>query len=69
LYPLWKRTSKYYGKMGTKNDIPIQFRNTFKSFEEYKEWCLEKSKKDLMKAFEKVENNGNTDWKKKIETN
>ena len=55
--------------MGTKNDIPIQFRNTFKSFEEYKEWCLEKSKKELMKAFEKVENNGYTDWKKKIETN
>jgi len=38
--------------MNTKKDIPVQFRNTFNSFEEYKEWCIEKSKKILEQAFE-----------------
>lgn len=50
-------------RMNTKKDIPVQFKNTFKSFqeyqdylnsfEEYKEWCIEKSKKELLKVFEK----------------
>jgi hypothetical protein len=42
-----------------KKDIPVQFRNTFKSFEEYKEWCIEKSKKQLEQAFEKINLNDN----------
>jgi hypothetical protein len=37
-----------------KNKIPIQFRDQFKTFEEYKDWCLEKSKKELMRVFEKT---------------
>lgn len=55
--------------MKSKKDIPIQFRNTFKSFEEYKEWCIQKSKLQLEQAFEKLERNGNTNWKEKIKTN
>lgn len=51
-----------------KNEIPVQFKNTFKSFEEYKEWCIRKSKTELEKAFEKIETNGNKNWKEKIKT-
>ena len=33
--------------------IPKQFQNTFKSWEEYRDWANEKSKEKLLKAFDK----------------
>ena len=57
-----------YQKMNTKKDIPIQFRNTFKSFEEYKEWCMEKSKNELLKAFENIDLDDYKNRKKETET-
>lgn len=42
-----------------KNVIPVQFRNQFKTFEDYKNWCMEKSKQELLKAFETTKTKNN----------
>lgn len=42
-----------------KNVIPVQFRNQFKTFEDYKNWCMGKSKQELLKAFEKTKTKNN----------
>lgn len=55
--------------MEKKNEIPKQFKNLFKTWDEYKEWCIQKSKLQLEQAFEKLEQNGNKDWKEKIKSN
>lgn len=55
--------------MEKKKEIPKQFKNLFKTWDEYKEWCIQKSKFQLEQAFEKLEKNGNTNWKEKIKTN
>lgn len=43
--------------MNTKREIPKQFQSIFNTWEEYREWCIEKSKVELEKAFEKNERN------------
>ena len=35
--------------------IPKQFQNIFKDWEEYSNWANEKSKKELLKAFDEYE--------------
>lgn len=55
--------------MERKKVIPVEYKDTFKSFEEYEEysksfeeykkWSIEKSKNQLLKAFEKVLKNEN----------
>lgn len=35
-----------------KNEIPKPFKNQFKTFEDYTKWCIEKSKQELLNAFE-----------------
>ena len=45
--------------MKTKREIPKQFQSIFNTWEEYREWCIEKSKEQLEKAFEKYEKKGN----------
>ena len=42
-----------------KNVIQVQFRNQFKTFEDYKNWCMEKSKQELLKAFETTKTKNN----------
>ena len=42
-----------------KNEIPKPFKNQFKTFEDYKNWCMEKSKQELLKAFEKTKTKNN----------
>jgi len=37
--------------MSTYREIPKQFKNIFNSWEGYREWCIEKSKQELLKAF------------------
>lgn len=51
--------------MNTKREIPKQFQFIFNTWEEYREWCIEKSKEQLEKAFQ----NDREDWKEKIKTN
>lgn len=47
-----------------KKEIPKHFQNIFTNWEEYREWCLEKSKEQLEKAFQ----NGRKDWEEKDKT-
>ena len=42
--------------MNNKNTIPYRFRTRFNTWEDYKEWCIEKSKQELLKAFPKDKN-------------
>ncbi len=42
--------------MITNREIPKQFKNIFNNWEEYREWCIEKSKQELLKAFPKDKN-------------
>jgi|TARA_B110000238_G_scaffold140956_1_gene152103 hypothetical protein len=42
--------------MSTNKTIPYRFRNIFNTWGEYKEWCIEKSKQELLKAFPKDKN-------------
>ena len=42
--------------MSTNREIPKQFKNIFNSWEDYREWCIEKSKQELLKAFPKDKN-------------
>ena len=51
--------------MSTNKKIPYRFRNIFNTWEEYREWCIEKSKEQLELAFQ----NDREDWKEKIKTN
>jgi predicted negative regulator of RcsB-dependent stress response len=51
-----------------KEEIPVEFKNKFNSFEEFRLYKVEVSKKQLEQAFEKVKTNGNKDWKEKIKT-
>jgi hypothetical protein len=37
--------------MKTNREIPKQFKNIFNNWEEYKDWCIEKSKEELLKVF------------------
>ena len=37
--------------MSTNREVPKQFKNIFNSWEDYREWSLEISKKQLLKAF------------------
>ena len=48
-----------------KKEIPKQFQNIFTNWEEYREWCIEKSKGQLERAFP----NDRKDWEKKNKTN
>jgi len=41
--------------MNTKREIPKQFQSIFNTWEDYRNWTIEKSKKELEKAFEKYE--------------
>ena len=41
--------------MNTKTDIPKPFRNIFNTWEDYRDWAVEKSKQELERAFQ----NGN----------
>ena len=43
--------------MSTDKKIPYRFRNIFNTWEEYREWCIEKSKQELLKAFPNDNNN------------
>ena len=47
--------------MNTKEKIPYRFRNIFNTWEEYRDWCIEKSKEEL-----KIENFYSTNYKKSI---
>jgi len=49
--------------------IPKKFKGIFNTWEEYRDWCIEKSKIQLEQAFEKLENNDSKNWKEKIKTN
>ena len=40
--------------------IPKHYKHLFNTWEEYREWCIEKSKKELEKVFEKYEKNERT---------
>ena len=51
--------------MNTKTDIPKPFRNIFNTWEDYRDWVMEKSKQELEKAFQ----NDREDWKEKNKTN
>ena len=51
-----------------KEEIPVEFKNKFNSFEEFRLYKVEVAKKQLEQAFEKVKTNGNKDWKEKIKT-
>ena len=42
--------------MSTNREIPFRFRKIFNAWEEYREWCIEKSIQELLKAFPKVKN-------------
>ena len=42
--------------MSTNEKIPYRFRTIFNSWEDYREWSLEISKKELLKAFPKDKN-------------
>ena len=39
--------------MKTNREIPYRFRTIFNTWEEYREWCIEKSIQELLKAFPK----------------
>ena len=41
--------------MNTKREIPKQFQSIFNTWEDYRNWTIEKLKKELEKAFEKYE--------------
>ena len=43
--------------MNTKRDIPRQFRKVFNTWEDYREWAIEKSKQQLKQAFTKQNEN------------
>ena len=45
--------------------IPKRYKHLFNTWEEYREWCIEKSKEQLEQAFQ----NDREDWKEKIKTN
>ena len=45
-------------------EIPKQFNHIFTNWEEYQEWCIEKSKEQLELAFK----NDRKNWKKKNKT-
>ena len=51
-----------------KEEIPVEYKNKFNSFEEFRLYKVEVAKKQLEQAFEKVKTNGNKDWKEKIKT-
>ena len=38
--------------MSNKKDIPKQFRNIFNTWEDYRNWAVEKSKQELERAFQ-----------------
>ncbi len=38
--------------MKINNELPDELKNTFKTYEEYKNWCINESKKILERAFE-----------------
>ena len=42
--------------MKNKNIIPYRFRTIFNTWEEYRAWCVEKSKQELLKAFSNDKN-------------
>ena len=42
--------------MSTNREVPKQFKNIFNSWEDYRKWCIEISKKELLKAFPKDKN-------------
>ena len=46
-----KEISTSINRMNTKEKIPYRFRNIFNTWEEYRDWCIEKSKEELLKAF------------------
>jgi hypothetical protein len=50
--------------MNTKREIPKQFQSIFNTWEEYREWSIEKSKEQLELAFQ----NDRKDWKEKNKT-
>tara|TARA_B110000908_G_C10200739_1_gene425190 strand:+ start:523 stop:672 length:150 start_codon:yes stop_codon:yes gene_type:complete len=37
--------------MSTNREIPKEFENIFNNWDEYKEYCIQKSIKELLKAF------------------
>jgi len=39
--------------MNTNKEIPYQFNKIFNTFEEYRNWDIQKSKEELLKAFPK----------------
>lgn len=43
--------------MKTKKAIPKQFRGVFNTWEDYREWAIEKSKQQLKQAFTKQNEN------------
>ena len=41
-----------------KDEIPVEFKNKFNSFEEFKLYKIEVARKELEKAFERIEKKG-----------
>ena len=48
-----------------KEEIPVEFKNKFNSFEEFRLYIVEVAKKQLEQDYEKVKTNGNIKLKKK----
>jgi|GEM_PF-5503988 len=51
------------------NQIPKEYQSKFNSFEEFRIYNIEKAKKQLERAFNKMEINGNKDWEKYVKRN
>ena len=51
------------------NQIPKEYQSKFNSFEEFRIYNIEKAKKQLERAFNKMEINGNKDWEKDVKRN
>lgn len=51
--------------MSSNKKVPYRFKTIFNTWEEYKEWCIKKSKDELLKAFP----NDNNNRKDEVKTN